>query len=132
MSLSKAKSTRDSLAKAGAVIQRVIESGGSFDPIEGADSGFANQSFDVAAVVFPAKLKAFSDMDAKLPQSENFIISKARLILLSTIDETGDLTPAPELGEILTFQGHDWEVVGFNEIRPQSVPILYQVGVIRV
>lgn len=125
-------SAKASIKEAGLVVilKRLQDS--AYNPETGADAAEVFDSFNVAAVVLPATLARFRGIDNKLVESGELVITKARYLLMSTIDETGAQIPEPEPEMQVSFFEKLWRVNGCSPINPAGTPILYQVGVTQI
>jgi hypothetical protein len=120
------------LAKFGRSIvlkRNVAGTGPAHDP--GAPTSIA---YAVSAAVLPASKGTIEAFDNRL-ESGALVDEKLRYVLMSTkmlrTSEAGPDAIEPKSGDVLTFDGHDWTVLGCTPLNPAGTPVIYRMGVKR-
>lgn len=102
-----------------------------YDPVAGASTDpKADLTWNINAVVLPATLARFRGVDNKMAESGNLVLQKARFLLVSAVNQDGEIVPEPLPSDIVSFDDLEWGVVGASPLSPAGIPILYQVGVV--
>lgn len=127
-----AVSARAAIRRAGKVVIMSVKTGGGFDPVESETIGSKTVNYNIAAVILPATIARFRGIDNKLVESGNLVITKGRYLILPTSDESGVAIPEPLPEFTFQFFGSTWKCLGCSPLNPAGIPILYQVGVLKV
>lgn len=90
--------------------------------------------YTVAAVVLPASKGTIEAFDNRL-ENGTLIDERLRYVLMSPLmtrtSVAGPATIEPQSLDVLTFDGHDWTVLGCTPLNPAGVPVLFPMGVKR-
>lgn len=110
------------LKKFGQVVSMSRASAGTYDPATGTTSGttITTQSLYVASI--PATGKAFSDS-----MLEDVVKGRIRFFIAAAVNSTGgalSFTPAP--GDLLSFEGKKWEILGNTPTNPAGVAVIHE------
>lgn len=91
-------------------------------------------SWRAFAAVLPASKGTIEAFDNRL-EGGTLIDEKLRYVLMSPklirTSATGPDTIEPQSLDVLTFDGHDWTVLGCTPLNPAGVPVLFPMGVKR-
>ncbi len=102
---------------------------GDYDPIVGAPAApDTASSWNVQAVVLPASLPRFRNIDNKLVEDGSLVLAKARYILAAAKNLAGETTPEPLPDDQIEFDGKKWRVAGCVSLSPAGIPLLYKIG----
>lgn len=91
-------------------------------------------TYRATAVILPASKGTVEAFDNRL-ESGTLIDEKLRYVLMSPkltrVTAEGSETIIPQSLDLLTFDGHDWTVLGCTPLNPAGVPVLFPMGVKR-
>jgi hypothetical protein len=91
-------------------------------------------TFSVQAAILPASKGTIEAFDNRL-DGGTLIDEKLRYVLMSPqmtrTSATGPAAIEPKSTDVLSFDGHDWTVLGCTPLNPAGTPVLYPMGVKR-
>jgi len=91
-------------------------------------------SYMATAAVLPASQGTIEAFDNRL-EGGTLIDERLRYVLMSPVmtrtSEQGPDSIEPQSLDVLTFDGHDWVVLGCTPLNPAGTPVLYPMGVKR-
>ncbi len=91
-------------------------------------------TYTATAAVLPASRGTVEAFDNRL-ENGSLIDERLRYVLMSPVmAKTSNLGPdviEPQSLDVLTFDGHDWTVLGCTPLNPAGTPVLYPMGVKR-
>lgn len=91
-------------------------------------------TYTASAVVLPASKGTIEAFDNRL-ENGTLIDERLRYVLMSPLmtrtSVAGPATIEPQSLDVLTFDGHDWTVLGCTPLNPAGVPVLFPMGVKR-
>lgn len=107
--------------------RREVRSGGtSFAPT------LVEHHYQVRGVVLPASKGTIQAFDNRFDQGQ-LIDERLRFVILSAtmIPVNGAPEIEPKAGDIITFDGSDWRVIGNTPLKPAETAVYYGLGVMR-
>lgn len=99
---------------------------GEYDPVTGQETGEVTRTQAVKAMVLPASKGTVEAFDTKFI---NDTLIESNLRALKIAAASCEWPPSP--GCKVTFDGHDWTMIGVTETSPDGTDLVYSASVMR-
>lgn len=94
------------------------------DMVAGTVTTGAPNSGPVEAVVLPASKGTVEAFDNRV-QSDSRVLMRLRFVVMAAKGAPF----APEPGDILEYEGADWQILGATPVSPAGTPLIYRMGI---
>ena len=82
------------------------------------------QEHTITAVVLPASNGRLGDLDTRLVTNE-LVLSHYRFLIIAA----SGLAVTPTYGDVISYQGRDWNLVASTAVEPDGVPIIFKAAI---